>query len=251
MEFIKKDFYVYEWYNEKTNEVFYVGKGCGKRYKDLTHRNQLFMDYINNNSTNVRKVRENLTEEEAFEFEAKLTESYKQSGQCQCCLAKGGTGGTSTVWTQELKKYWSENNPMKDERQRERMRNNNPMHNKEYALNNGAKHKRAVVIDGEEYPGLIDAAKAYKVDPGTVGNWCQRGYNTQGKPCRYADEKQKEYVLPKVGKSVIIDGKDYYNTVKEAALALGAKDSSPLCKALKAHKTYKGHTCEYANQQPS
>ena len=26
-------FYVYEWYNINTKEVFYVGKGSGKRYK--------------------------------------------------------------------------------------------------------------------------------------------------------------------------------------------------------------------------
>lgn len=30
----RKKFYVYEWYNIDTNEVFYVGKGCGNRYKE-------------------------------------------------------------------------------------------------------------------------------------------------------------------------------------------------------------------------
>ena len=140
---------------------------------------------------------------------------------------------------------------MKEEEQRERMRQNNPMHNKEIALKNGKKHKRAVIIDGVYYEGVIDAAQACGVRDVTVSAWCKRGYNTQGKPCRYADEEQKEYVLPKQGKGVIIDGTDYYPTVKEAALALGAKDSSPLCKALKQNKTYKGHKCEYANQQPS
>lgn len=41
------------------------------------------------------------------------------------------------------------------------------------------------------------------------------------------------------GKGVIIDGKDYYPIIKETALALGAKDSSLLCKALKNKKLIK------------
>ena len=35
----KNDFYVYEWFNIDTNEVFYVGKGRGKRYKEVKRRN--------------------------------------------------------------------------------------------------------------------------------------------------------------------------------------------------------------------
>lgn len=140
---------------------------------------------------------------------------------------------------------------MKEEKQRERMRKNNPMHSSEIALKNGARHKHAVIINGEFFLGVVDAARALGVTEYTVSTWCKRGYNTEGKPCRYADEEQKEYTLPKKGKGVLIDGKDYYPTVKEAAFALGSKDSSPLCKALKLKKLYKGHKCEYADQQPS
>ena len=42
----KKEFYVYEWYNTVTNEVFYVGKGTKNRYKNITKRNKYFLDYI-------------------------------------------------------------------------------------------------------------------------------------------------------------------------------------------------------------
>lgn len=34
-------FYVYEWFIKETNEVIYVGKGKGKRYKVRKH-NRLF-----------------------------------------------------------------------------------------------------------------------------------------------------------------------------------------------------------------
>ena len=248
---MNNDFYVYEWFNTETNEVFYVGKGRGKRYLDKKHRNKLFLDYIESNKVSVRKIKENLTEEEAFCFEEKITEKYKLQGMCQCCLAKGGTGGVSSVWTPAFREYWSKYNPMKAEEQKERMRKSNPMYNSETALKSGAHHKRAVVIDGKFFLGVIDAAKTFGVTDYTVSNWCKRGYNTKGKPCRYADEEQKKYTLPKLGKGVLIDGKDYYPTVKQAAFALGSKDSSPLCKALKSKKLYKGHKCEYANQQPS
>lgn len=76
----RKDFYVYEWYNTDTNEVFYVGKGCGNRYKEQKKRNKSFFEYVANNSISVRKVFENLTEEQAFALEEIITEKYRQEG---------------------------------------------------------------------------------------------------------------------------------------------------------------------------
>ena len=32
------EYYVYEWYNVDTNEVFYVGKGKKDRYKHIKNR---------------------------------------------------------------------------------------------------------------------------------------------------------------------------------------------------------------------
>ena len=247
----KARFYVYEWYNKNTNEVFYVGKGTGKRYLETRHRNLKFIDYIENNDVDVRIIQDNLTEEQAFALEKEITEQYKKIGQCQCSLAAGGSGGCSSVWTEEFRQYWSEYNPMKSKEQRQRMKDNNPMKDKEIAIKNGKTHKRAVYIDNNYFEGVIDAAQFYGVRDVTVTAWCKRGYNTEGKPCHYADEEQKEYVIPNRGKGVIIDGKDYYPTVKAAAEALGSKDASPLCKALKLKKLYKGHICEYANQQPT
>lgn len=51
-------------------------------------------------------------------------------------------------------------------------------------------------------------------------------------------------------KEVEVDG-IIYSSVKEAATALGCKDSSPLCKALKAGRQFKGHNVKYVNQQPN
>lgn len=42
-----------------------------------------------------------------------------------------------------------------------------------------------------------------------------------------------------------------FPSLRAACDFLKVKDTSPLCKALKAGKKYKGHDCCYANQQPS
>lgn len=244
-------FYVYEWYNIDTNEVFYVGKGCEKRYLNIKNRNKLFLDYYENNNCDVRIVKFFENEEDAFLYESYLIDIYKNKGQAQCCIASGGYGGYSIVWTDELKKYWSENNPMKDEKQRQRMKDNNPMKNEDIAKKNGEKHKRPVIINNIKYNGLIDAAKALNVTTNTILNWCKRGYNTQGEPCRYADEEQKDFTKKTTcSKEVIVDGK-LFPSVRAACDFLGIKDTSPMVRALKANRTYKGHNCKYANQQPS
>ena len=246
----KTRFYVYEWYNTDTNYVFYVGKGCGKRYREMTHRNQLFKDYCLNNDVEVRIVKNNLTEEEAFIYEAELTKFYKDKGECHCSLAKPGVGGYSQVWTQELKQYWSQYNPMKDQEQRKRMSINNPMKNPEYAKKAGDKHKRAVIINEVYYDGAIDAAKALGVSQSLIGLWCKAGGNPQGQICHYADEKPKDYTQ-KTGnsKAIIVDGV-WYKSISAAAKILHIPASS-LGKALREGNDYKEHKCEYANQQPS
>ena len=40
-------FYVYEWFVVKTDEIFYVGKGCRNRYKAKNkRRGKIFNDYL-------------------------------------------------------------------------------------------------------------------------------------------------------------------------------------------------------------
>ena len=251
---LEKKFYVYEWFNINTNEVFYVGKGCKKRYKDMTNRNQYFLDYVRDNQVDSRIVKYFKNEDEAFAYEKELTLYYKSKGQCQCSLLDGGYGGYSKVWTDEMKKYWSEYNPMKNKTQRQRMKDNNPMKNKEYAMKSGAKHKRAVVINNIQYDGVIDASKILNVSTDTIITWCKKGINPSHQPCRYADEEQKiveEVIISKSSwKQVQIDDK-IYNSISEAARAIDINQSN-LSRALKSGKTeYHGHKINYANQQPS
>ena len=41
-----KKYYVYEWYNEENDYIFYVGKGCRNRYTTIRGRNKEFLKYI-------------------------------------------------------------------------------------------------------------------------------------------------------------------------------------------------------------
>lgn len=245
---MKNYFYIYEWYNIDTNEVFYVGKGCRNRYKNIQNRNLKFKDYYNNHNVDVRIIKKNLTEEEAFQLEKEITNKYKQIGQCSCCLAEPGIGGCSFVWTPEMREYISQYNPMKTEEQRKRMQEHNPMKNPEIAKKMGATRKRSVIIDNIEYPSVIEAANFFGVKDGTIRNWCLKGQNPKGQKCQYKKDWDKKPGGAK--KPVLIDGKDYYNSAVEAARALNVSDSS-IRQAIKRKGKCKGHICEYVNQQPS
>lgn len=89
-----KVFYVYEWFNTDSGEVFYVGKGKNSRYKNVKQRNTYFINYYNKHKCDVRKVKEGLTEEDAFNLEIKLIADYKAIGECKCNLTNGGEGST-------------------------------------------------------------------------------------------------------------------------------------------------------------
>lgn len=94
-EAISNKFYIYEWYNIDTKEVFYVGKGKGNRYKVVKGRNSYFLNYHNKYSCAVRKVRQGMAEKEAYAYEIDLISYYKDINQCKCNIHEGGHGGVA------------------------------------------------------------------------------------------------------------------------------------------------------------
>lgn len=74
-----KKYYVYEWYNIETGEVFYVGKGTKNRYSQITGRNKFFIDYYNTHNCKSRIIIENLTEKDAFDYEIKTIKWYREN----------------------------------------------------------------------------------------------------------------------------------------------------------------------------
>lgn len=244
-------FYVYEWYNTDTKEIFYVGKGCNKRYKIVTGRNEDFLQYHATHNVDVRIVKEFDNESDAFNYEEELMHLYWEQGQPLCNRKEGGNGGVAGVWTEEMRAKMSQENPMKAEEQRLRMSIFNPMKDANVANKISDERATPVIINGVQYKSARYASECLGKHIETIRGWCNRGYDTEGNACRYANQEQKEYKFKKTcSKEVLVDGK-WFPSVRAAAEYIGVKDSSPLVKALKANKIYKGHIVAYANQQPS
>lgn len=244
-------FYIYRWINAENNEVFYVGKGSRQRLTQLSHRNRLVKKYLEENKNWYSEIIEYLEDEkEAFNKEDYWIKYYKNLGQATCNINKGGSGGYASIWSEEKRKYQSEHNPMKREDQRKRMSIKNPMKNKEISQKVSLSKSKAVYINGNYFPTARKASKAFNVNIATIYNWCKRGYDITGNPCRYAKEEQKEYEFRRSGsRKVIIDGIKF-NSIKDGAAYLGTTNDN-LIHYLKRNKLYKGHTCSYDNQQPS
>lgn len=246
-----KKFYVYKWFNIKTDEVFYIGKGSGKRYKDLYHRNKDFMEYYNNNSCSSEIIEYFELEEDAFKKEHELIQEYRKKGQAQANLDDGGKGGCHFVWTPQMKDYWSRNNPMKSPEQRKRMSENNPMKNPEIAKKVAQKNQTIIIIDNIEYKSFKEACEEFDVSEVTMANWCKRGHTSDGKKCCYKnDSKRHDKIKRKTDKAVYIDD-ILFNTITDAAAYLDCASSNLGAALRKGKTTYKNHKIRYANQQPS
>lgn len=243
-------FYVYEWFIKNTNEIFYVGKGCGKRYL-VKNRNDIFNKIISENDCDVKIIAYFEKEEDAFNFEEEKIKYLKSLGQAKANKDYGGNGGVSSVWTDEMRKRMSENNPMKDEKQRKRMSEHNPMQNQASVLKMIKSKSKEIVIDGKNYNSVKEASQILKVCPETIYKWISRGYNTEGKSCYYKEKGPKNFNYKKTtSKPLYLDDK-YFSSLREACNFLKVKDTSALCRALKNNKPYKGYICKYADQQPS
>ena len=245
-------FYVYEWFNIDTNEIFYVGKGCKTRHKQVRKRNKLFMDYYNTHQCRSRIVKWFETEQEAFQFEYKRIIELKSISQCSCNLDNGGKGGYHFVWTNEMREYKSQYNPMKNQYQRERMKKNNPMKNPETVKKVKEKISKKIVLGEKLYNSIKELANEYNVRDTAISYWLKRGYGANHQPCYYYGNKPKEFVIrthETSNKPVIIDD-IYFRNVKAGAEYIGVWSES-LIRAINGKRECKGHKCKYANQQPS
>ena len=243
-------FYVYEWYNKENGYIFYVGKGCGKRYVQTRCRNKLFENYIKNNTCSSRIVKYFTNEDDAFEFEKNLIFDLKKTNQCSCNISDGGCGGCNFSWTEDMRYYKSIYNPMKNIKQRERMSKNNPMKNKEIALRVNKKNRKSVIINGRIFESVKDAGLFFKVHPNQVSFWCKRGYDRDKNPCKYTDGTYKDISVKITNSKRVKVNEETFNSVRDAAKHIGVW-SETLIRCIKNNKKCKGNIVKYDNQQPS
>lgn len=71
-------YYVYEWFFTDTDEVFYVGKGCGDRYRAISGRNKFFLDMYRTHPCDVRIIEKDLYEEDAYALEHATVLWYRE-----------------------------------------------------------------------------------------------------------------------------------------------------------------------------
>lgn len=249
-------FYVYMWFIKDTNEVFYIGKGCRRCY-ETSRRNEIFKEIYNQNDCDVKIIKYFEDEQDALDYEHQLILEYRKLGQAQANIDDGGKGGLSFIWTDKMREYKSKYNPMKDLRQRQRMSDENPMKNPEIAKRVGMKHRKAVIIDGQEYSCAQEAANVYNVSKETITHWCKIGCNSKKQICYYKNQEPLDKNIdfniakPHIGSHSVYVDDIYYPSIMEAAKA-NHFSYSRFSSALKEGRTtYKNHSCRYADQQPS
>lgn len=233
-------FYTYEYYIVDTNEIIYVGKGTGNRYKKKK-KNILLNRLLKDNKCDVRITHYYETEEEAFEAERLRINELKAIGQAICNKATYSTGGIQSFWNEERRKNMSINNPMKNVNQRIRMSINNPMKNKEIAKSVGEKRRKKVKIDGIIFNGVIEASKYYNVSPTSIKNWQKNG------KCEYLKNEEKPKIIENlVNNHKIIYGDKIFKNVKELSLEL-KHSSSTINRWLRKGFSSNGIVCKYTD----
>ena len=244
-------FYVYEWYIKETNEIFYVGKGSGQRYKVTYNRNKLFNEIIQKHNCDSRIIKYFQNEKDAFQYQAERIDELKKQGLCKCNIHSGGAGGSSAYWTEKLRQEYSINNPIKDPVQKKRMSQQNPMKNKEIAQRVADKKSKKIIINEIEYKSIQAVKEHYHVSYDVVIKWCRDGVNSYGESCRYANLKQATINKKhnSNAKPIIVDGIKY-NSCKEAAEKLKIGKST-LYSYLRGEVKNPKYICTYDNQQPN
>ena len=100
--------YVYGHYKADTNELFYIGKGMGKRAYQKTNRNIHWKRVVKKHGLVVKILEDDLTEEQAYEKEKQLIAEVGLENLTN--IVEGGKGMTSSD-AQRLAKKREEQNP--------------------------------------------------------------------------------------------------------------------------------------------
>jgi hypothetical protein len=89
---MEKKYYIYAHIRNDTNNIFYIGKGCGKRAYIKSNRSLYWKRIVEKYNYRVEFLLENLTEEEAYKFEIYYIDIEKNKGNCEANFTSGGDG---------------------------------------------------------------------------------------------------------------------------------------------------------------
>jgi hypothetical protein len=214
-------YYVYIWYITETNEVFYVGKGKGKRYKQISGRNKFFIDMYTSHNCSVKKIYENLTEPEAFQKEQETIKWYKENTNFRLTnQTDGGEGSTGWVAPKEFKKKQSDIHKAQwqDEEFKARMieirtDENGPYKSKEF------REKISKLVQGENNPNYNHC-------------WTEEMKESLRQKQK-ANDLYNDATNPNAKKIICVETGEVFDCIKFAIEKYNIKDHSNMSAALK------------------
>lgn len=243
-------FYVYEWFVVDSNEIIYVGKGTHNRYK-AKKKNKFLNHLIKVLDCDVRIIAYYSTEAEAFEAERQRIVELKEIGQAICNKYIYKTGGVGYIWTDEKRAKMSENNPMKNPKQKERMSKFNPMKNPEVVKKVVLAKMKPIFIGEKTFTSQREAADFFGISQSTIFNWVKRGYNSKDEICGYMSIPQKNDSII-ISKQELPDERIVYNGIEfKNAISVckytGIKDKRTIIRWCKKGFSPDGIPCRFKN----
>lgn len=203
-------YYTYLHYNKDTDEIFYVGKGKDTRCVNQAERNQWWINIVSKHDFYVVIDKINLSEQEAFDREKELIQTYgrKQFGEGGKLvnLTDGGEGATHYIYTEEQRKQRSEyykNNPevWQSGENREKyfgkqlFGEDNPNYGNRGEQNPISKKVVKLDMNGNliaEYGSIIEAAEANNISQSGVSGVCRKErHQVKNMIFRYLDDYQQ------------------------------------------------------------
>lgn len=216
----EKIFYVYIWYIINTGEVFYVGKGKDKRYKNITKRNKYFLNMHRSHNCDVKKIYENLTEKEAFDKEKEMIKWYRENTNYRLTnQTDGGEGISGYVYTQEQKELLSQKS--------KEMWNDEDFKNRMIEL----RHNEDGPYQSKEFKEKISKLVSGEKNPNYQNYWSEEQKNRMSE-LRKFNGKSKGKNNPRATKIICLENGEVFDYITLAQEKYNVKNESSFSIAL-------------------
>lgn len=101
-------YYTYAHYTADTNKIFYIGKGCGYRFKVKSKRSKFWQNVVAKHGYRAEILAKWPTEAEAFEHEKFLIECFRDLDFKLVNHSNGGEGNSGLVHSEETKRKFKQ-----------------------------------------------------------------------------------------------------------------------------------------------